>query len=94
MMGTESLEYHQDLSGFFGFLAFPKTQLFVLLMEPCSVALTDESRDGDSSSTAYLGKVLWSPRDFTVCKYFLLHNINCLFQFNRVVLSYIIKVLP
>lgn len=58
------------------------------------VALTDESRDGDSSSAACLGKVLWSPTDFTVWKYFLLHNINCLFQFNPVVLNYITKVLP
>lgn len=57
-------------------------------------ALTDESRDGDSSSAAYLGKALWSPTDFTVWKYFLLHNINCLFQFNPVVLNYLTKVLP
>lgn len=58
------------------------------------MALTDESGDGDSSSAAYLGKVLWSPTDFTVWKYFLLHNINCLFQFNPVVLNYLTRVLP
>lgn len=58
------------------------------------VALTDEPGDGHSSSAAYLGKVLWSPTDFTVWKYFLLHNINCLFQFNPVVLDYLTKVLP
>lgn len=38
MMELKGLKYHQDLpSLFFGFHACPRSQLFLLLMETCSV---------------------------------------------------------